>query len=137
MKKIDLQHNPKIASGFKTPDGYFEDFAEKMRTQLSQNDTKVVSINSNRKNWLYAAAAIFVIAMSIPVYNALKTQTLNLDQLTLENYITNNAHISEREFAELLDEEDIQKIKINSSIEDKAIEDLLSTNANLEEYLIN
>jgi len=105
--------------------------------QLPESNQKVISILSEKKTWNVPIAAVFVISLSIPIFNALKTPSTELDKNTLENYLTNHAEISDDDLVELLDEEDIQKIKLDYDIEDKTIEDMLSTNSNLEEYIIN
>jgi hypothetical protein len=137
MKEFDLNKEPKITSGFKAPDRYFEDFSAKILEQLHENESKVIPISSRNKSWMYAVAAVLVVALTIPLYHILNTPTAAIDKATLENYITGHTNLSEEDFAELLDEKDIEQIKIDSHIEDKAIEDLLSANSNLETYLIN
>jgi len=86
---------------------------------------------------MYAVAAVLVIGLTIPIYNLINQPDAALDKTTIENYITSHSNISDEDFAELLDEKDIEQIKIDIPIEDKAIEDLLSTNSNLEEYITN
>jgi uncharacterized radical SAM superfamily protein len=86
---------------------------------------------------MYAAAAVLVVSLSIPFYNILKKPTVALDNATLENYIADHSGMLDADFVELLDEKDLEQMSIDSNIENDAIEDLLSTNANLESYLIN
>ena len=50
MKTFKLENEPKIESGFKTPDHYFEDFSAKIMQQLPENEPKVISIFQKRKN---------------------------------------------------------------------------------------
>ena len=49
MKTFKLENEPKIESGFKTPDHYFEDFSAKIMQQLPENEPKVISIFQKRK----------------------------------------------------------------------------------------
>lgn len=137
MKEFDLDKHPKIQSGFKTPEHYFDDLSAKVMARLPKQETKVVSLSNRRKSWMYAAAAVLVLALTLPVYKVFKKPVATLDQSSIENYLTNHAALTENDFAELLDEQDLQNIKIDSGIEDKTIEDLLSTNTELEDYLIN
>lgn len=137
MNEFDINKKPESGSGFKTPEGYFDDFSSKMLQKIAAEETKVVPIFSKPTRWIYAAAAVLLVSLSVPVYNRLSVAPAELDAATLENYLATRNTISEADFAELLDENDIQQIKIDSDIESKTIEDLLSTNANLEEYLIN
>lgn len=137
MNEFKLDKEPKIKSGFKVPENYFDDFSAKVLQQLPENEPKVISIINRKKTWMYAVAAILIVAASIPIYTAIVTQQNALDKTTIENYLTSQDAISDDELANLLDEDDIQKMKLNFNIEDKAIEDLLSTHSNLEEYIIN
>ena len=137
MNNFELNKEPKIESGFKTPDHYFDTFSEKIMQQLPERNQKVIPLFSKTKIWTIAIAAVFLISLSIPIFNALKTSSTELDKGTIENYLTNHAEISDDDLVELLDEEDIQKMKLNYNIEDKTIEDILSANSDLEEYIIN
>ena len=137
MTAFNLDKEPRTASGFKTPDGYFDDLSAKVFERLRENEPKAIPIYARKKTWIYAAAAVLVISLSIPLANNFSKSTSELDNDTLENYIASHSEISSEDIAENLSVEDIQKIKIDSDIEDKAIEDLLSTNSNLEEYMID
>lgn len=137
MNEFKLDNEPKIETGFKTPDHYFDAFSAKVMQQLPENEPKVISIFAKRKTWLFAVAAVLILALSLPIINTFETQDTTLDKTTLENYLTNHGAISDDDLVNLLDEEDIQKMKMDYKIEDKAIEDLLSTNSDLEEYMIN
>ena len=50
MKDFKLDNHPKINSGFKTPDHYFDDFSEKILHRLEEKESKVISIFYRRKN---------------------------------------------------------------------------------------
>ena len=137
MNEFKLESEPKIKSGFEAPENYFVDFSAKVIQRLPENEPKVISIFSRNKTWIYAVAAILIVAVSIPIYTTIVTQQNDLDKTTIENYLTSQNAISDDDLTNLLDEDDIQKMKLNFNIEDKAIEDLLSTQSNLEEYIIN
>ncbi len=137
MKPINLDNEPKIETGFKVPVGYFDDFSERLMNKIPQKKIKVISIFSASKKWVYAVAAILVIGISIPVLNHFFDKSKEIDSLVLENYIANNSTLNENDFADLLTQNDINKIKIDLEIEDLTIESELSGNENLEEYLIN
>jgi flagellar basal body-associated protein FliL len=137
MNEFKLESEPKIKSGFEAPENYFVDFSAKVIQRLPENEPKVISIFSRKKTWIYAVAAILIVAVSIPIYTTIVTQQNDLDKTTIENYLTSQNAISDDDLTNLLDEDDIQKMKLNFNIEDKAIEDLLSTQSNLEEYIIN
>ena len=111
MNNFELNKIPKIESGFKTPDYYFDSFSEKIMQQLPERNQKVIPLFSKTKIWTIAIAAVFLISLSIPIFNALKTSSTELDKGTIENYLTNHTEISDDDLVELLDEEDIQKMK--------------------------
>ena len=135
MKKFDLEKEPKIIAGFSTPENYFENFEIILLRKLTVAEPKVIPFFSRNKIYFYAAAAVLVFALILPIKNLYFHPTPQPDLLTLENYLANREEISNEDIAELLQVEDLQKIKIHSDIEDQAIEDLLVRNVNLEEYI--
>lgn len=138
MNFFKLNDHEKISPGFQAPDGYFDSLSERINAQLSKADTpKVIPLYSRRKTWMYAAAAVLVGALSIPVYQTISANSKPLDQTVLENYLVSQSNISQDVLVDLLDQEDIDKLEIGYNIEDKAVEDLLSRNANLEQYIID
>jgi len=137
MKTFKLENEPKIKTGFTTPENYFDDFSAKMMQQLPRKEPKLISIFFRRRTWIYAAAAVVVLALTIPVYNYFYSNSPEIDDVTLENYITYHSTVSDEDLVNLLDEKDIQKMSVDLNIEDKTIENELSTNNNLEQYILN
>jgi hypothetical protein len=137
MKTFKLENEPKIKSGFKIPENYFDDFSAKVLEQLHKDEPKTISIFAQKKNWMYAAAAILVLALTIPIYQNFQTRSSEGDEVTLENYISYHTSVSSADLINLLDEKDIQKISIDLKIDDKSIENELSTDKDLEQYLLN
>jgi hypothetical protein len=137
MKNFNLGNEPKITSGFTTPDGYFDTFSEKVLAQLPKQETKVISIFSSKKVWFFAAAAILILMLSIPLFTKYSTQQEEIDTATLENYIAYQSNISEEEIVNLLEQDDLDKMKLDFNIDDATIEDALKSNSNLEQYLID
>lgn len=137
MKTFKLENEPKIDSGFKTPENYFDDFSARVMQQIQKEEPKTVLLFARRKTWMYAAAAIIIFALTIPVYNTLYKQSTEIDEATLENYISYHSTLSSADLVNLLDKKDIQKISVDLNIEDKAIENELSTDKDLEQYLLN
>jgi hypothetical protein len=136
MKTFKLENEPKIESGFKTPDNYFENFSIKMMEQLPANEPKVVSLFQRRKNLFLMVAAVLVLALMIPFVNNFFTTKQELDSKQLENYITYQSNVNQYDLINGLETSDINNIKISMSIEDKAIEDVLSVNSNLENLIL-
>ena len=136
MKEFKLDNEPKISSGFTTPDGYFDTFSEKLMAKLPKDEPKVISIFSSQKKWLFAVAAVLVLALSVPFFNTISTNTDELDQDTLENYITYHSEISENDLVDLLEKEDLEKMNVDYNLPNEVTEDLLLTNSNFEQYLL-
>jgi hypothetical protein len=137
MKTFKLDNELKIETGFTVPENYFEDFSARMMQQLPENEPKIISIFAKKKTWMYAAAAILVLALSLPIYNNYFSRSSEIDETTLENYITYHSTVSDTDLVNLLDEQDIQKMSVDLNIEDITIENELSQNKNLEQYLLN
>jgi hypothetical protein len=136
MKTFKLDNKPKIQTGFTVPDYYFDDFSAKMMRQLPEIEPKIISIYARKKTWMYAAA-ILVLALSLPIYTNYFSNSSEIDDATLENYITYQSTVSGTDLVNLLDEKDIQKMSVDLDIEDITIENELSQNKNLEQYLLN
>lgn len=137
MKEFKLDNEPKINTGFITPDGYFDALSDKILAQLPKQEPKVISLLSSRKTWYYAVAALLILMLSIPLYTKYSSNTEEIDTTTLENYLAYQSTISEEEIVKLLEQEDLDKMKIELNIQDKDIEDALFSNSNLEQYIID
>lgn len=137
MKDFKLDNEPKITPGFTTPDGYFDTFSEKILARLPKQEPKVISIFSSRKTWYFAAAAVLILMLSAPLYTKYATQQEEIDSSTLENYLANQSNISEEEIVNLLQQEDLDKMKVEFNVDDATIEDALNSNSNLEQYIID
>lgn len=136
MKTFKLENEEKIKTGYTVPENYFEDFSARVMQQVTTEEPKVISFFKRRSTWTYTAAALFVMALSIPIFNQYN-QSKEIDNATIENYLTANASISDAELISLLDEKDIQEMNIELNIEDNTIENELSKNKDLEQYLLN
>lgn len=136
MKDFKLDNEPRITSGFTTPESYFDTFSDRVTSQLPANQPKVISIFSLRKTWYYAVAAVLVLMLSIPLYTKYAAKQ-EIDAATLENYIAYQSNISEEVLVDLLEQEDLDKLKLDLNLDDNAIEETLQTNPNLEQYLID
>jgi len=137
MHEFKLDNHPKINSGFTVPDNYFSDFSEKVLLQLPTAEPKVISIWAKNKKWLYTAAAVLVVSMSIPFIYISQNDSDEASNAAIENYLSYHSTITDDDILELLDHEDIENINISSDLEDKDVEELLTGNANLEQYITN
>ncbi|MCY1227983.1 hypothetical protein D3C87_60920 [compost metagenome] len=135
MNSFNLENSPKIKSGFKTPDGYFENFSEQMLAKIAQEEKPVISIFQRRKNWFVAAAAVLILGISIPFLDKTDTGNTSVDEETMENYLAYQSTISQYDLINLLDKEDIEALESDLKIDDAVVESALSDNTNLENYL--
>jgi hypothetical protein len=136
MRDFKLDNEPKIATGFQIPENYFEQFSEKVMNKLPNQEPKVISLWDRNKKWIYGAAAVVVLSLSIPIANQLQN---NSDESTneIENYLAYHASISNDDLVELLEEEDIAKIEVSNSIDNETMEEVLHETTEIEDYIIN
>jgi hypothetical protein len=126
MKRVNLENDKKIDSGFKIPDRYFEEIEDKIMNSISGNKAiKVVSLFQKKQFWFSAIAAIFVLSFSINLFlSNNKKESLNVD-----DYFAYESNISTYEIAEKLSDNDITSIE--ESLNLYAVE----TTENMEDYL--
>ena len=139
MKQIDLENTEKIDSGFKIPENYFEQFEAKMMERVSkEKEVKVVSLFYKKQVWISSIAALFLLAIAIPVYFNMAKES-NLDTNTIESYLVDQQSIGTTELIKHLTDEDISELQNALAIDnvtDETIENYLSETANLD-YLLN
>ena len=138
MKPFDLENKNEIKSGFKVPENYFEQFEAKMMEQISkEKETKVVSLFYRKQVWISAIAAVFLLAIAIPVYFNMASES-NLDASTIENYLAQQQNVGITELSKHLTDEDITALEKNLSLNESnpdAVEDYLSESENLDYYI--
>ena len=138
MKPFDLENKNEIKSGFKVPENYFEQFEAKMMAQIPvEKETKVVSLFYRKQVWISAIAAVFLIAIAIPVYFNMASEN-NLDASTIENYLVQQQNVGITELSKHLTDDDIIALEKNLSLNESnpdAVEDYLSESENLEYYI--
>lgn len=135
MEPFNLENHPKIKSGFTTPEGYFEQFSEKLLSNIPQEEKPVISIFARKKKWFIAVAAILVLGIMIPFLNKNSNESQSLDNASLENYLAYQTTISPEELVSLLDEKDIEAIETDLNLDDATLESALSGNNYLENYI--
>lgn len=135
MKAFKLENEPKIKSGFKTPENYFDDFSEKVLQQLHQKEVKVIPFYKRKKTLSLAAAAVIGFALMIPIVNNYRATSNDLDEATLETYLSYQSNISQYDLIQKLDDSDIEKLNNNITLEDETLEDILSTSPNIEHLI--
>ena len=135
MKAFKLENEPKIKTGFKTPDHYFDDLSAKVLQQINEREVKVIPIYRRKKVLSLVAAAAIVIALMIPVVNNYKATSNELDEATLETYLTYQSNLNQYDLVKELDTKDIEKLGKNVALEQETLEDVLSSNPNIENLI--
>lgn len=136
MKTFKLENEPKIETGFKIPANYFDDLSLKIMEQIPASEPKVISIFQKRKGLFMMAAAILILALMVPVFNNLSTTKKELDSAALENYITYQSNVNQYDLISILETEDITNMSSGIVLEDQVVEEVLSTNSNLENLIL-
>ena len=97
-------------------------------------ESKVISLNQT----IYAAVAILVVALSIPFFQQSNAQSFEqIDTNSLENYITYQSNVSSYDLINLMDTHEIDAMQVDIRLEDQSVEDILTSNPNFENYIID
>ena len=135
MKAFKLENEPKISSGFKTPENYFDTFSAKVLQQINEEEVKVIPIYKRKKTITLIAAAVVGIALMIPVVNNYNATSKELDEATLETYLSYQSNLNQYDLIRELDTKDIEKLNKNVALEQETLEDILSSNPNIENLI--
>ncbi|MFH7013979.1 hypothetical protein ACHRV5_19140 [Flavobacterium sp. FlaQc-52] len=135
MKAFKLENEPKITTGFKTPENYFNDFSAKVLQQINEPEVKVIPFYKRKKVLTLLAAAVVVIALMIPIVNNYKNTSKELDEKTLETYLAYQSNLNQYDLINQLDTKDIESLNKNIALEDETLEDVLATNPNIENLI--
>ncbi|WP_269236920.1 hypothetical protein [Flavobacterium flavigenum] len=134
METFKLENAPKMTPGFKTPDHYFDDFSAKVLQQINEREVKVIPIYKRKKVIAMIAAAVIFIALMIPAVNNYN-KSKELDEATLETYLSYQSGINQYDLIRELDTKDIEAINKNVVLEQETLEDVLSSNPNIENLI--
>lgn len=122
MKEFKLDTTPKISTGFKTPEHYFDTLSENVMQQLPEKEPKVISIFRNKKHLVLMVAAIFVVALLVPALFSNLTKTKELDDTAIENYLSYQSNVTQYDIINLLDDEDINHLKATVAVDRNDVE---------------
>lgn len=137
MKEFKLNTIPKIESGLKNPeDVYFEKFSENLLEKIGKKEPKTISLFQKKQAIIMMVAAVFVLALAIPLLINQAAHSQEIDAETLENYLSYQSNVNQYDLINALDEEDISNINSNIVLEDNTIEELLISNNNIENYIL-
>lgn len=132
MKNFDIDKSPKISSGFKVPEDYFNQFSAKVLHEINQEEKPVISIYK-RYQVLMAAAAVLLIGLLLPFT---QTDSQEINQSDIENYFAYNSNLSQYDLVRNLEENEIDNMTINYELNSDDVADFLGYNSNVE-MLIN
>lgn len=130
MKKFNLDKEPKIATGFKMPENYFESFEVKMLAQLPKQETKVIAFSVRKLYVVSAIAAVLLAFIAIPFYF---NSNVTSDSISIESYLS--YQLTTEDIIEKLTIEDIQSLEKSLALTNEGIEEYLSETQNLDFYL--
>ncbi|KFF14932.1 hypothetical protein [Flavobacterium hydatis] len=136
MKAFKLDNEPKIETGFKTPENYFENFSANLLEKLPQNEPKTISLFARNRKTFMAVAAVLVIALTVPIIYKYTTKSKELDEATLETYLSYQSNLNQYDLIHELDTNDINNLDKNIALGDDAIEDVLAANPNIEHLIL-
>lgn len=136
MKAFKLDNEPKIETGFKTPEDYFENFSASLLEKLPQNEPKTISLFARNRKTFMAVAAVLVIALTVPIVYKYTTKSKELDEATLETYLSYQSNLNQYDLIHELDTNDINNLDKNIALGDDAIEDVLASNPNIEHLIL-
>lgn len=134
MNSFNLDNEPKIRSGFKTPDNYFDTLSNNITAKLATENVRVIPIWKQTKV-IFAAAAILILALMLPLFNNWDNNQV-VDQANIENYIAFQSDISQYDLITLLDIEDLAEVEAEIYVDEEILESTLSASGNVELYLI-
>ena len=136
MNNFKLDNHPKIESGFKIPEDYFDSLSENINNQLvsEAKRPKVISFYQRQKKMIYALAAVLVLALSIPFFMQTPAKVVDVDVAVFEDYISYNTKMTPYDIVEYLDAEDIENLKVDFEIQDDVLEESLLNNLNIEHF---
>jgi len=136
MKSFNLEKEPKIESGFKVPDSYFEDFQNKMLKQIPERKVPVYSLFTSKRIRILSTAAVLILFFSVSTTQYYNTSKQHIETLALENYLADQTLLCD-DLVYAFSSEEIEKMKTKIPINNNDIEDILSNEDNLELYLTN
>ena len=137
MKDFNL-NNEKIESGFKVPEGYFEQFESKMLNQLVvENEPKVISLWQNKRVWMTSIAAVLLVSIALPIYFSMNNTTTSVvEDETIETYLAMQPVMTNYEIATELTNEDFASLEESLALNDDAVALYLEQNyQNIDLYL--
>lgn len=133
MKNFDIDSKSKISSGFQVPEGYFDSLPAQVMLKIQQPERPVIQLFNNKFKAFLAAASIIIIGLLLTQFNFARPTTSSDD---IENYIAYQTSISQYDLVNILDENDIENMKIDYDLTQQEVSTFLASQNNLD-LLIN
>lgn len=130
MKEFNLDKEPKITTGFKTPENYFESFEARMLAQLPKEESKVIAFPVRKLYIVSTIAAVILAFIAIPLYFNSNT---TLEPISVESYLS--YQLTTEDIVEKLTPEDIVAFENTLALSNDGLEEYLSETQNLNFYL--
>ncbi|GAA4757506.1 MULTISPECIES: hypothetical protein [Flavobacterium] len=111
MKKIDLENDNKIVTGFKIPDNYFDSFEDRLMQKIESapEKAKVVSLWQRKSVWISGVAAVFVISIGTWIYfEQQKTESIEISQ----EYLAYESDITTEDIAKHLTDDELTNLEL-------------------------
>lgn len=128
MKKIDLENDKKIESGFKIPDNYFDSFEDRLmqKIELMPKEPKVISLWQRKSVWISGIAAAVVISIGTWMY--FEQQNTENTEISQE-YLAYESDITTEDIAMHLTDEELTNLELEITDFD------IHTESYINEYL--
>jgi len=133
MNDFKLDTTPKISSGFKTPDDYFDTLPQNILYRLAVEEPRTLSLWKRNQQWIYGMAAVIVLSISLPIMHTIKPIEKEVSSSDIENYLTYHSTLTEEDLVDLLNTEDIAKIKIDKPIKMTNNEEILMESSEISD----
>ncbi|MFP9114494.1 hypothetical protein ACLI1A_11165 [Flavobacterium sp. RHBU_3] len=127
MNDFKINETDKLKAGFKVPDNYFDNLADRIMLALPLQETKVVPLYRRKPVWFGAAASFAILAGGAFYFLNNKTASAP-DAAAIENYLVYNTNISAYDLGQHLDDADFKELEGSMALSDEAIEDYLLNN---------
>jgi hypothetical protein len=134
MDKILLDTSPKIATGFTVPDTYFDDFEQNSVHHFPKQNKSIIQFLSDNKKWFIGAAAVITLTSTLLLTSKFEEPS---DVTEVENHLLYNSTITDDDIINLLDQDAISAIKIDTITDSETLEAALIDESNVENYLTN
>nr|WP_294936373.1 hypothetical protein [uncultured Flavobacterium sp.] len=119
MRKIDLHNDPKIETGFKVPEDYFQSFEDRIMSQLQEKEVKVVPLWQRKPVWYSGVAAVFMLSIGTWMYYNQQSEVIYTSS---EEYLAYENDITHEDIALHLTDEDITSIEKDLGLYDSESE---------------